>query len=394
MRFSLRIIDETGQVLSVTVDAFAANDVFTMARERGWQVLSCRTAWLPQLRERRRAFPLLLFSQELLTLLQAGLGIVEALDTLHDKEHDQYVKRLYSRMLARLAEGRRLSQSLEEESDIFPPLFTALLRAGEETSSLEFALERYIAYASTLDRVKNKLVSASLYPMILLGAGTLVIVFLLAFVVPRFANLLGDVESDLPYLSRLLLRWGSFAADHKTAVFTGMIVSLTAIVWTLIFIYRRNGPAAFFGWSRHLAEKIRLFELSRLYLALATLLSGGLTMRHAMSLAGDIVAPARATAIANAWQSIEQGGLISAAFEQQKLTTPVSLRFLRVGERSGNIAEMMTRAAHFYDEETTRWLERFTRVFEPVLMAFIGLLVGTIVVLLYIPIFDLVGSLQ
>jgi general secretion pathway protein F len=142
-----------------------------------------------------------------------------------------------------------------------------------------------------------------------------------------------------------------------------------------------------------IGERVRIVELSRLYLTLGMLLEGGISIVAAMDTVQGMVTADMRTNLMATKQKVEMGLALSAAFDAHGLSTPISLRMLRVGERSGELGQMLTQSASFYDGEIGRWIDRFMRMFEPLLMAAIGLIVGIIVVLLYMPIFDLAGGL-
>jgi general secretion pathway protein F len=139
---------------------------------------------------------------------------------------------------------------------------------------------------------------------------------------------------------------------------------------------------------------VRIYELSRLYLTLGMLSEGGITILHAIDTVQGMVSANVRQGLQGARAMIESGLPLSTAFDANGLTTPISLRMLRVGERTGDMGPMLTQSAAFYDGEISRWIDRFTRTFEPLLMACIGLVVGAIVVLLYMPIFDLAGEMS
>ncbi len=143
-----------------------------------------------------------------------------------------------------------------------------------------------------------------------------------------------------------------------------------------------------------LRERARLLELSRLYMTQGMLMAGGIPSPKALRMAGDVLSSERRAQCAVALEHIRTGRALSDAFESAGLATPIALKYFRAGERCGNLAEMMTRAARFYYDEMARFIEHFSKAFEPVLMAAIGVVVGIIMVLLYLPIFDLAGSLQ
>ena len=139
---------------------------------------------------------------------------------------------------------------------------------------------------------------------------------------------------------------------------------------------------------------MKLYQLARFYRTTGMLLRGGMPLVAALDMAADLLHPALRARLAAARRSISEGKPVAASLEENDLTTPVALRMLAVGERGGNMGEMMDRAASFHDEEISRWIEWFTRLFEPILMAVIGLVIGAIVILMYMPIFELAGNLQ
>jgi general secretion pathway protein F len=183
---------------------------------RGIAVLSVARAGLLQSWQGagRARFPLSLFSQELLALISSGVSVVEAIETLVEKEQRPTVRDTLLAVLERLQEGKPLSLALEDLPQAFPPLFIATVRASEKTGALQEALTRYIAYATQLEGLRAKLVSAAIYPVMLIGVSLLVILFLMGFVVPRFAHIYEDVGGDLPFMSRALLQLGQGIEAH------------------------------------------------------------------------------------------------------------------------------------------------------------------------------------
>ncbi|HMA48440.1 MAG TPA: type II secretion system F family protein, partial [Magnetospirillaceae bacterium] len=198
----------------------------------------------------------------------------------------------------------------------------------------------------------------------------------------------------LPLASRLLMQWGRFAGAHSLALLAGLAALIALAALGTRAILRRGGVTKLLTLVPGLGERVRIYELSRLYLTLGMLLEGGITVVGAMDSVLTMMSPGLAASLARASAAIQGGTPLSEAFEAEGLTTPISLRMLRVGERSGELGAMLTRSAEFYDGEIGRWIDRFTKLFEPMLMAAIGIVVGAIVVLLYMPIFDLADSLS
>jgi general secretion pathway protein F len=397
MRFDLKAMREGEGVVALSLDAPSEMDALQLAQAQGYAVLSVRSRQLSRLgfgRDSRGRFPLQLFSAELLALLKAGLSLVESVQTLAEKEHRPDTRKVIDDVIARLYEGRTLSQALEQFPDAFPPLYVASVRAAERTGDLPEALSRYIAYQAQLDVVRKKLVSASIYPVLLISVGGLVTMFLLGYVVPRFSHIYDDLGGDLPLLSRLLIGWGRFLEAHAMQVGMGAIVAVALG----IYLFSRPETKRWLGlqlWKvPAIGERMRVYQLARFYRTLGMLLNGGIPVVTALNMVEGLLHPTLRGLMREATRSIREGQSISLAMEAHQLTTPVALRMLRVGEQTGRMGEMMERIATFYDDEMARWVDWFTRLFEPLLMAVIGVVIGMIVVLLYLPIFELAGSLH
>lgn len=393
MQFEVRALDAQQKLVSLSLDASDDASARLQLQQRGLTLVSLSA--MPQsLRTSMRRFPLLLFAQELHALLIAGLSMIEALDLLFDKETAEATRAVLSRLSTELREGQRLSAALAQQPDVFRPLFVGILQAAEATSDLPSALSRYVDYETRLGTVRQKIVSAAIYPAILICVGGGVAVFLLSYVVPRFAAVYRGSGRPLPWASQLLIDWGSFAGAHALPLILLVGTGVGTAAWR-IRTHLRNGT-----WWRLLAiipgtgSKLEILEVSRLYLTLGMLLQGGLPIVSALHLARSVLPLARRGAVDLASNRIATGETLSDAFVATGLSTPVALRLLKVGERSGQLGAMLVRTAEFYESETTRWIERFTKAFEPVLMAAIGVVIGLIVILLYMPIFDLAGSLQ
>lgn len=400
MQFEIRALSPEHLLTQFTLDARDELDARRQVEARGLfaaAITPVRGSLFGALRPTAAGagrLPLVLFSQELLALLTAGLGIVECLEALLEKETNEATRSTLNRLLSGLREGKRFSTVLAEQSDLFPPLYIGIVKAAEGTSDLPRSLTRFIDYQQRIDTVRSKVVSAAIYPMILLLVGGGVTFFLIGYVVPRFAEVYQGAGRELPWLSQLLLGWGQFAGHHTSLLLSIIGITLTTLFLTLRHFIAQAGMRRLIAKLPGIGERVRIYELSRLYLTLGMLLEGGIPIVAAMATVHGIVSLHIKTGLQRAKEAIESGTPLSSAFEANQLTTPISLRMLRVGERSGELGQMLTQSAAFYDGEISRWIDRFTRTFEPLLMAAIGLVVGAIVVLLYMPIFDLAGSLS
>jgi general secretion pathway protein F len=395
MQFAVRTLAPDMSIANLVVDALDAQDARRQVEARGLFVSAVEPARGAGIaRSRGAKLSLVLFSQELLALLSAGLGIVESLEALLEKESATGTRAVLERLLGGLREGKRFSAVLAAQPTLFPPLYVGIVRAAEGTSDLPRSLTRYIDYQQRIDTVRAKIVSASIYPVILLMVGGGVSGFLIGYVVPKFADVYQGAGRNLPWMSQLMLDWGQFASSHGTAILTCAALVLAGLVAAVRHLRRSGGMGRLLRRLPGIGERARVYELSRLYLTLGMLTEGGITIIGAIDTVQQMVSPHLAKNLAAARASIESGQPMSNAFEANGLTTPISLRMLRVGERTGEMGPMLTQSAAFYDGEIGRWIDRFTRTFEPLLMAAIGLVVGAIVVLLYMPIFDLAGDMS
>ena len=397
MRFTIRSIDRSAAVSTLTLDAPSRELALKAATERGLRVLSVENARAVRLPGARRAggdFPVGQFSQELLTLLNAGLALVESIETLSEKETRIERKDILDTLVTDLFRGNSLSNALAQFPASFPALFVATVRASERTGGLPEALEKYVAYQYQIDTVKKKIISASIYPVLLMVVGTLVIAFLMGYVVPRFAKIFEDLGGEIPWMSRLLIGWGHFAHDYGLMLLIAVGLGLAGLG---LWITRPQTPARIVRVLQRLpalGERIRIYQLARFYRSLGMLLRGGMSAVASLELVSDLLPGALSRQLKIATQLIREGTPISQAMEKTGLTSAVSARMLRVGERTGQMGEMMERIALFYDNEISQWIDWFVKLFEPLLMAFIGLVIGFIVVVMYFPIFELAGSIR
>lgn len=390
MRFQLKAVAPGGNVESVEFHAPNEASAIQQLEGRGYAVLSVRALRVPW--RASGCFPLVLLSQELRVLLNAGMPLVESLDTLAQKERRDEHRAVLERIAATLREGRPLSAALAQFPRAFPPLYIATVRASEKTSDLAPALARYVAYATQVEAIRKRVVNASIYPLILITAGALVSLFLMLYVVPRFAHIYEERGAELPLFSRLLLAWGQAADAHGAAILAIIVVLAAAALYAGRAFRQRIGNAL---WRLPaVGERLRLYQLARFYRTIGMLVRGGMPLVSALDMAAELLHPLLRERLAAARRAISEGHRLSQSMEANGLATPVALRMLAVGEQSGNVGEMLEEIAGFHDEEMARWVDWFTRLFEPVLMAAIGLAIGAVVVLMYMPIFELAGNLQ
>ncbi len=269
-----------------------------------------------------------------------------------------------------------------------------MAKASEKTGDLKQALQRYVLYRTQLEQVRTKLITASIYPVLLLLVGALVSLFLLGYVVPKFSAIYENVGDNIPWMSRMLMQWGHLLHAHGAMV---MGAGLSLLVLIGLIFTRKPVQTRLMAWLWSLpnvGEKLRLYQLARFYRTLGMLLQGGTPLVTALQMSADLLGGNLPTQLQQAIQMVKEGQPLSMALEQHGLATAVSKRMMLVGEQAGNMGEMMENTASFYDHEIARWVDWMTRLIEPLLMALIGLMIGGIVILMYLPIFELADSIQ
>lgn len=399
--FKVRGLTAQGELQLRLISAGNLAEAEQSARQGGLRVLDVRSEGFrrPALFSAARTrFDLALFAHELVALLGAGLSLIETLETLAERQEG--TARAGSRtgsvlgdLVRRMQEGQAFSSALRAFPAIFPELFIASIAASEHTGEMVPALQRYLRYHEQLGVIRQKIISASLYPAMLCAVGAAVALFLLCFLVPRFSRVYEGMEDKLPLASRWLMQWGLFASEHWVPIASLLVAAAVG----LPFMLTRPGAQARMGAalqaSRWIGGRIRLMQLSRFYRSLGLLLSGGIPVTKAMHMAQGLLPARLQSAALSATLEVTQGRSLSDSLQAAALTTPVALRLLRAGERNGQMAEMLEQAASFHDKEIAHWIDRFAKLFEPMLMLVIGLAIGGIVIMLYLPIFELAGSL-
>jgi len=393
MEYQVKAVKGREMVL-LSITANHVKEALSQAQSRGYTPISATERSTTKGKVRRTKFQLSLFSQELLALLDAGLNLVEAIETLAVKDEHNESKVILDALLQSLYQGQTFSSALEQQPSYFPELYIATVKASEKTGDLPEALKRYVAFDSQLEVLKKKIISASVYPVLLMGVGSLVIFFLLGFVVPKFSHIYEGTGGELPFMSQVLMSWGQFLDSHGQLLLIGIVVIFGLIAFALSRPSVRKTLMQMLWRIPAIGKRLHIYQLARFYRTLGMLLKGGTPIIPALQSVAGLLDAGLQKNMEKASLAISEGQLISDAMEKTGLTTPVAMRMLAVGERGGNIGDMMERIASFYDEELSRWIDWFTRLFEPLLMLFIGLVIGVVVLLLYMPIFELAGNIQ
>jgi general secretion pathway protein F len=396
--------DSAGRIASRQVRAATAADALAQSTRGGFTVLSCEAAGesgagFSGLMRAKSATPsrsgldTASFSQDFAALIDAGLSVTEALQTLGSKETAGARRELIDQVARAVSEGRNLSTAMQL-TGAFPELLVATVEASERTGDLGKGLARYAAHQREMQALKDKLIGASVYPLVLLVVGGLVVMFLMGVVIPRFAGLLDGTRTQLPMLSAGLMAWGRLVADRPwmLALFFGGVFALGA--WVVAHFRAHGVRSRWLQGLPYIAGVIREFQHLQLYRTLSILVSRGIVIHRAMEHGAKLLGDADRERLERAIVLMREGLSMSAALSGAGLSDPVATSMLKVAERTGSMSEMLERIAQFYERRLQRSIDVATRVIEPALMIVIGTVIGAIVVLMYLPIFDLASTLS
>ena len=340
-----------------------------------------------------KGFDVAWWCRELATLLRAGMSAVEAIETLQ-LQTTRVGGEVQVRLLTALHQGQSLSQAMQATGG-FPQVLVASVLASERTSRLADALDDFLQYDQQLKSLRRQAISAAVYPAVVVGVGLLIALFLLTFVMPRFARMYGSFRGEVSWVTQLML-WFSGALTHSLPfVLGGLVVLAAGIRWALA-----DGRGRLV-WNRVLAIVPPLrraqqdFSRAQLFQALMLTLRGGYPLVEAMRVCERLgLDPHMGAALAAAREAVERGQPASDALGRAHLVDAVGERLLRVGERSGQFEQVLRTLADRHAEAFATFVQRATRLVEPLLLLVVAVLVGGIVIMMYMPIFDIANGLH
>lgn len=397
MTFLCRYGTPDGRVLD---KVFEGPDAATVRRDlerQGFQIFELESkgfsfdlgSLLP--RRRPRHFPprrFLAFNQELAALLRAGLPLLQALDLMLERLEDPLQREVLEEVRERVRNGEDLSEAFASFGDLFPALYSSSLKAGERSGELESVIRRFIRYQRIVLDIRKKVVSALVYPSVLIGLSATMLIVLSVFVLPKFSQFYEGMGAELPGLTKLTLAISFWLRAH--------ILKLIVVVGIAVFAVRRwaRGPTGARTIDRLrlriplAGQVIRYFALSEFCRSLATLLAGGIPLLSALETA--------ISATSNAWVAsrleptlaeVREGQAFHVALEKTAILPPIAVDMIKVGEATGALDEMLSSVADYFDEAVETRIERMLALVEPALLIIMGLLISVILVSIYLPMF-------
>lgn len=398
--FRCKFGDLSGKIVEEDIEAADLNNLRERLEREGRLVyeisekgLSFSFAGKSLGRSKVKTRELLIFNQEFVALLKAGLPILPSLETLAEKEENKSFKRVLDKVASDVKKGAPLSDALESEPSVFKKLYISSVRAGEKSGDIATNIKRYISYVKRVEDLKKQVISASIYPLILLSVAIGVVLFLLYYVVPSFSQIFLDSGAELPLPTLFLIALSGMLKDNI------LIMLVVAAAFVPLFLLAKSN-AIVWKWINRiklalpwLGDTIRIYAIAKFSRTMATILKSGETLVSAMVLAaGTLENPYLEEKIVYISRVVREGESLTSAMEQIGLMPSTALKMIMVGESSGSLDEMFENIAEFFEEEVDRRLNFVTTAIEPLMMLTMGVLIASIVIAMYLPIFKLAGT--
>jgi type IV pilus assembly protein PilC len=387
--FVIKLADERGRVQEQVQSAASADELRQRFSHAGYYVYSVKPKGLTGSRRKAKLETFIIFNQQFLTLIKAGLPILGSLEMLAKSQKNSAFAGQLENVAARVRTGESISAAFEAQGG-FPVIYTTTLLAGERSGNLEEVLGRFLSFQRISLTFRKKLTASLIYPALLITLVFGLFVFLITFVVPRFATLYDQLGTNLPGLTLLLLRVGN-GAQHYVLY----ILPVVALIAFLIYRWSKTERGAdqidgiriklpLFGniWIKY---QVALFSRT-----LSTLLSGGLPLMPSLETAARSIASKRiAKAVFSSVGSVREGKGLSASLEATKVFPALSVEMIEVGESTGALPQMLNSVAEFFEEDVQTALTASLALIEPAILIVMGIVVVVILIALYLPIFSL-----
>ena len=335
------------------------------------------------------------FTRQFAVMIEAGLPLVQCLDILSEQTENKILANTISKVRDTVSSGSTLAAALGKHKKIFNDLYVNMVEAGEMGGALETILRRLADFREKTDRLVRKVKGAMVYPIMV----TLVAIgsswAMLTFIVPKFAGMFEELGGTLPKPTQIVLAISGFLTSNMLLMAIGLVVLITTFI-----ILNKNKKTRYYVDSAKLkipliGSLLRKTSVSRFSRTLGTLLKSGVNLIDALNItsktAGNLVLT---RAIRNAMVSISEGETITAPLGESNVFPPMVIQMIGVGEKTGNMDEMLEKIADFYDEEVDAAVEALTSMIEPIILVIMGVVIGGILIAMYLPMFDIIGQIK
>src|SRR5277367_2625388 len=387
--FVIKLADERGHIQEQTQSASSADELRSRFTTAGYYVYSVKPRGFSTKRKKAKLETFIIFNEQFLTLVRAGLPILGSLDMLAKQQKNANFAAQLQNVAARVRTGESISEAFEAQGG-FSLVYTTTLLAGERSGNLEEVLQRYLDFQRVSLTFRKKLKASLIYPALLIVMVIGLFIFLITFVVPRFAQLYDQLGTKLPFLTMFLLDMGKKAQAY------GVYAAIVAgIVGFLLYRWSKTDAGA------NLIDKVRIslpvfgpvwlkYQVGLFSRTLSTLLTGGLPLVPSLETAARSIDSRQiASAVYTSVETVREGKGLSASLQQTKVFPELAIEMIEVGESTGALPQMLNSVAEFFEEDVQTNLTAAMSLIEPLILIMMGLVVTTILIALYLPIFSL-----
>jgi type IV pilus assembly protein PilC len=404
MQFVCKVGTAEGSIVDELHEGQSEDSVRSELERRGCHVLKIRrrglpgfsTLGLPSFNRSVKKVPdrdLLLFNQEFAALLRSGLPVLQCLELMADRQSDPALKEVLEDVVRKVQDGSELSAAFARHSELLPSLFPATLKAGERSGELEAVIRRFVRYMKLITDARRKVVSALVYPAVLVGLSLLLIGVMAVYVVPKFTEFFSALDTELPLITRITLGFSRFMSDNWVVLLIGItILAAVGQRWSR----SKAGGRAF----DHLKLKVpivgsilRRLSMSEFARSLSTLLAGGIPVIPALQDSVSAVGNAHIRRVlAPIVPKVREGKALYSALEECGESPEIVVEMTKVGEETGSLDLMLGNASDFLDEEVDTLLQRILVLVEPIMLVLMGAIVATLLVSVYLPLFSMLSQ--
>jgi type IV pilus assembly protein PilC len=397
--FLIKVADERGNVLEQSENGYSAAEVRDRFAGQGYHVFWVKpsgvfTGGKVRLRGRRKiGLPqFVVFNQQFVTLIRAGLPIVQALELLAKRQRNDFFRSVLENVRDRVKGGKLLSEAFEAQG-VFPKIYSTTMLAGEKSGNLDEVLSRYVSFQRLALTFRKKLLSSLIYPAVLFVGVFVLLTLLITFVVPRFSDLYKELNAPLPALTQFTIS----LSLHLTSALPFILVALVGLGF---FLWRWSKTPNGGEWIDRFKVNLPIFgtiwlryQIAMFARMLATLLAGGLPLVPALETAGQSMqSRLMRIGIDGATQQVREGQPLARSMEETDIFPELAIEMVEVGESTGSLPQMLTSVAEFYEEDVQNALAAAMSLIEPATLIFMGVVVGFILFSLYQPIFSIGSS--
>lgn len=402
MQFVCRIGTPDGRVIEDTFNAADESALRSDLGKRGYHVFEIRRRGVstrvaaPALRLRRKrigAQEFVIFNQELAALLKAGLPLLQALELMLERMKDPHFKAVLTDIRDRVKTGEDLSEAFAAHGETFPRLYPASLKAGERSGELEAVIRRFIRYMKLVLDARRRVISALIYPAVLVLLSIAMIAIMAIYVVPKFMGFFTELDADLPLITQMVLAVSNFANSNWPLILVALVAG---------YLFLRTWGRTDVG--RQVLDRLKLripfigpvlhrFALAEFCRSLGTLLAGGIPLVPAFEIA--------VTSVGNTFvrgrlepriQMVREGKPFHEALEKSEIFTDMSIDMVKVGEATGSLDDMLSNVSDFLDEQIETRMQRLLSLVEPMMLVFMGIIIAILLVAIYLPMFSMLGE--